>query len=377
MRHPDRVTFVFRRLAALLVAGLVLGLVLLSSTRTHAQPPAEPSAELTVAIKSAPPFTIREGAPEGPATWKGPSVELWEDIALELGLRFRYHETTLDDMIAGVAEGRYDLAVAALTVTAEREEKVDFTHPYYTTGLAIAVPRERSSPWINVLGTVFSFEFLQVLMGIALIQLAVGTVVWLFERRTNTEQFPAGVAKGVANGFWWATVTMATVGYGDKTPKTGLGRFVAMMWMLASMVIVASVTATIASSLTIERLESRLRGPEDLPRFEVGAIEGTTGDRYLRSQAIAATRYANADDALEALAKHEIDALVWDEPLLRFAIERGPEAWREQIELVPGVFQRQDYAIAVGENSPLREAINRVLPDKIGDVQLDPSKKND
>ena len=88
MRHPDRVTFVFRRLAALLVAGLVLGLVLLSSTRTHAQPPAEPSAELTVAIKSAPPFTIREGAPEGPATWKGPSVELWEDIALELGLRF-------------------------------------------------------------------------------------------------------------------------------------------------------------------------------------------------------------------------------------------------------------------------------------------------
>jgi ABC-type amino acid transport substrate-binding protein len=167
---------------------------------------------------------------------------------------------------------------------------------------------------------------------------------------------------------------MATVGYGDKTPKTGLGRMVAMLWMLASMVILASVTATIASSLTIERLESQLRGPDDLPRFQVGAIEATTGDRYLRSQAITATSFATAEDALTALARGDIDALVWDEPLLRFAIEDGPAAWREQIEIVPGVFQRQDYAIAVGEGSELREAIIRVLPDKIGDLQRDLSK---
>lgn len=349
----------------------LLAVLLLTSATVLAQQPG--GDELTVAIKVAPPFTLREGPPEGPAVWKGPSVELWEDVARELGLRFHYRETTLDDMLDGVADRRYDVAVAALTVTAEREERVDFTHPYYTTGLAIAVPRERTSPWVNVLGTVFSSDFLRVLLVIALIQLSVGTAVWLFERRTNPEQFPPDIAKGMATGFWWAAVTMATVGYGDKTPKTALGRMVAMMWMLASMVILASVTATIASALTVERLESRLRGPEDLPRFEVGAIEATTGDRFLRSQAITATYFANAEDALGALASGEIDALVWDEPLLRFAIEQGPEAWREQIELVPGVFQRQDYAIAVGEGSPLREAINRVLPDKIGDVQLDHS----
>ncbi len=350
---------------------LLVLLGLFGSAPALAGPPEE---ELTVAIKPAPPFTIREGPPEGPAIWKGPSVELWEDIALDLGLPFHYHETTLDDMLAGVADGRYDVAVAALTVTAEREERVDFTHPYYTTGLAIAVSSQHASPWVNVLGTVFSLEFLRVLAVIALIQLVVGTVVWLFERHTNPEQFPESVAKGVATGFWWATVTMATVGYGDKAPKTGLGRFVAMMWMLASMVILASVTATIASSLTVERLESRLRGPEDLPRFTVGAIEATTGDRFLRSQAVAATRYPDANTAIQALIDGEVEALVWDEPLLRFAIERGPAGWREQVELVPGVFQRQDYAIAVGENSPLREAINRALPDKIGDVQLDPGK---
>ncbi|MFV8752884.1 transporter substrate-binding domain-containing protein [Nannocystaceae bacterium ST9] len=360
------------RLVGLVLLLAVAVVCLAGSTPAWAAPP--PDRELTVAIKQAPPFTVREGPPEGPAIWKGPSVELWEDVALELGLHFHYHETTLDDMIAGVAEGRYDLAVAALTVTAEREEQVDFTHPYYTTGLAIAVPSRRTSPWANVLGTVFSPEFLRVLLVIGLIQLTVGTLVWLFERRTNPEQFPAGVAKGVATGLWWATVTMATVGYGDKAPKTGLGRLVAMLWMLASMVILASVTATIASSLTVERLESRIRGPEDLPRFRVGAIEATTGDRFLRSQAIAATRYPDVDTAIAALIEGEIEALVWDEPMLRFAIERGPDTWAEQVELVPGVFQRQDYAIAVGEDSPLREAIDRVLPDKIADVQVAPGK---
>lgn len=344
-------------------------LLLTTSATALAQPPE--ADELTVAIKVAPPFTLREGPPEGPAVWKGPSVELWEDIARELDLHFHYRETTLDDMLDGVAERRYDVAVAALTVTADREERVDFTHPYYTTGLAIAVSREQTSPWVNVLGTVFSYDFLQVLVVIALIQLGVGTTVWLFERRSNPEQFPTDIAKGVANGFWWAAVTMATVGYGDKTPKTGPGRFVAMMWMLASMVILASVTAMIASSLTVERLESRLRGPDDLPRFRVGAIEATTGDRFLRSQAIPAASFVGAEEALDALVSGEIDALVWDEPLLRSAIERGPEVWGRQVEVVPGVFQRQDYAIAVGEGSPLREAINRVLPDKIADVQLE------
>lgn len=341
-----------------MVLALVLGL-----SRVSAAAPPLPSS-LRVAVKQAPPFAVR-GAD---GSWSGTSIELWRAIADELDLRYELHETSLDDMLAGVAEGRYDVAVAALTVTSEREEIMDFTHPFHTTGLAIAVSSQREPYWRGVLQTVFSLVFLKLIGALALIQLCVGTLVWMLERRANPEQFPNEVRRGVPTGFWWATVTMTTVGYGDKAPKSTLGRVVALVWMLASMVIIASVTATIASALTIERLDARISGPEDLHRFEVGVIAGTTGASFLREEKIVTHSYADAHAALDALSAREIDALVWDAPLLHAAMVEHPQ-WR--IELVPGVFQRQDYAIAVGEGSPLREAINRVLPEKLREQELD------
>jgi polar amino acid transport system substrate-binding protein len=329
----------------------------------HAAPP-EPAEPVIVAVKQAPPFAVKR--PNG--EWTGTSITLWREIAAELQLDYELHETTLEDMLAGVADGRYQVAVAALTVTSEREAIVDFTHPFYTTGLAIAASSKHEPYWPGVLETVFSRNFLQLIVTLALIQLAVGTVVWVFERRANPEQFPDDPARGIPTGFWWATVTMATVGYGDKTPKSPVGRAVAMAWMLASLIILATMTAIISSSLTIERLDARLRGPEDLHRFEVGVIAQTTGADFCRDEKIVAHTYTDAEAALSALASDEIDALLWDAPLLRKAIADNPEL---EIELVPGVFQRQDYAIAVGEGSPLREAINRVMPEKVRELELE------
>jgi polar amino acid transport system substrate-binding protein len=41
------------------------------------------------------------------------------------------------------------------------------------------------------------------------------------------------------DGVYWAVVTMTTVGYGDKTPKTKVGRFIAVLWMLASLALIS------------------------------------------------------------------------------------------------------------------------------------------
>ena len=46
--------------------------------------------------------------------------------------------------------------------------------------------------------------------------------------------------------MWWALVTITTVGYGDITPMTTVGRFVASALMFVGLALISSVTAIIS-----------------------------------------------------------------------------------------------------------------------------------
>ena len=65
------------------------------------------------------------------------------------------------------------------------------------------------------------------------------------------------------DAFWWALVTFTTVGFGDLYPITFWGRFIAMIVILLSLVILAIFTAFIASSFIDIKLKER-RGLSDI-----------------------------------------------------------------------------------------------------------------
>ena len=52
---------------------------------------------------------------------------------------------------------------------------------------------------------------------------------------------------GFADGLWWAIVTTTSVSYGDITPQTTAGRFVAVMLMLAGTALIATVAASVSA----------------------------------------------------------------------------------------------------------------------------------
>ncbi|MGX7873831.1 transporter substrate-binding domain-containing protein [Mesorhizobium sp. ORM6] len=102
------------------------------------------SKEIAVGIKAAPPFAFK--LQDG--TWSGLSIDLWRKIAARLNLRFRYVEVpAVQDQIDGVVSGKFDVAMAAITVTADREKAVDFTQPFFSTGLGIATPLDSQPSW--------------------------------------------------------------------------------------------------------------------------------------------------------------------------------------------------------------------------------------
>jgi polar amino acid transport system substrate-binding protein len=80
----------------------------------------------------------------------------------------------------------------------------------------------------------FSWRFLLGVASLVGLLLGIGTVIWLLERRRNPHHFRPKPLPGITDGIWWSAVTMATVGYGDKTPMTWAGRLVSLVWMFGS-----------------------------------------------------------------------------------------------------------------------------------------------
>ncbi len=345
------------RIAVLYPRSLVLALTLILAAalgQAHAQETAVDRV-LKVGTTVAPPFAIK--GKDG--QWHGIAIDLWRDLAPELGVRFELEERKFQHLLEGVTDGSLDVAVAAITITAEREEVMDFSHPLYTTGLGIAVPLEsKVDGWLRVAERFLSLEFFYVMGMLTLVLLIAGFLVWLFERNRNRAMFGGGTAKGIGSGFWWSAVTMTTVGYGDKAPVTVGGRVIALIWMFTSIIIISSFTAAITSSLTVSELGGSVKELDDLRRVRVGTVKGSTSANFLNEQNITAISFKSTRSGLEAIADKKIEAFVQDAPILRYLVNTH---FRGELQVLPGTFSRQDYGIALPAGSELRERVNRDL----------------
>jgi len=72
----------------------------------------------------------------------GIDAEIAAEIAKKLGKELVIENVDFDSIIIGVQEGKYDFAMAGLTVTEDRKEQVDFTDTYATGKQVIIVKND-------------------------------------------------------------------------------------------------------------------------------------------------------------------------------------------------------------------------------------------
>jgi polar amino acid transport system substrate-binding protein len=185
--------------------------------------------------------------------------------------------------------------------------------------------------------------------------------VWLLERRHN-EEFGGTVTKGLSSSVWWTTVAMTQRGIGNAGPRTVPGRFVAMLWMVGSIIAIAVFTAGITSALTVRSLQGNVHGVTDLSKVRVGAVTGSSTVDTLDRLRISFEGFPNAKDGLQAIRDGKIDAFVYDRPLLAWTINQD---FRSSVTLLDVVFDQQHYAFALPAGSPLRKPISVAMLNEV------------
>jgi ABC-type amino acid transport substrate-binding protein len=309
---------------------------------------------IRVAVKPIEPFVITQSE-----KLSGFSIDVWKDISREIGVKTEYVVVTaVPDLLHAVKESMVDAGIAAITITSDREKEFDFSHSFYRSGLRIAIPARSAPTLLATLGKFLSVDFLSMLASLVGLTLLTAHLLWLIERNINSECFPTTYFAGVGEAIWWSVATIITGGCENKTPVSLLGRLVAVAWMLGSIVLVATFTATLSSQMTTESIAGVITGPDGLPSRTVATVRGTTVVEAIRESQAIAVPCDTIDLAISAVANGKAEAVVFDAPVLAYKIRNMPKC---PVHLVGPVFEHQDYGIALPTGSPLREKINRAL----------------
>ena len=104
----------------------------------------EPAADETLTVATEPAFPPFESQAEG-GDLEGFDIDLMNAIGEEAGLEVEYESLPFDGIIPALQSGRVDAAISAMTITPERAQTVDFSRPYFQSGLAIAVREENQN----------------------------------------------------------------------------------------------------------------------------------------------------------------------------------------------------------------------------------------
>ncbi|GMT36064.1 hypothetical protein PFISCL1PPCAC_27361, partial [Pristionchus fissidentatus] len=324
---------------------------------------------------------------------------------------------TMDDngnwngIMGALVSGSADIALAPLSVMAERENDVDFTVPYYDlVGTTILMKKN------DVEYSLFKFMKVlewQVWVCIVAAYIITSLLLWVFDRfspysySNNKDRYKDDLEKrefSLKECLWFCMTSLTPQG-GGEAPKNISGRIVAATWWLFGFIIIASYTANLAAFLTVSRLEQPVASLDDLAKqykIEYAPMKGSASETYFRRMAEIEEQFYNIwkDMSLnESMTARERSRLaVWDYPvsdkftnMWRYMQESGlPESLDDAInrvltstdgfafigdateikyaeltscnlQPVGSEFSRKPYAIAVQTGHPLKDEISSAI----------------
>ncbi|KAI3473030.1 hypothetical protein Pfo_030113 [Paulownia fortunei] len=303
---------------------------------------------------------------------EGYCIDVFEAVmaALPYGVPYEYIPfATPDRDMAGnyndlayqVYLGNYDAVAGDVTIVANRSEYVDFTLPYTESGVSMVVPIQddkSKNAWVFVkpltwelwLTTFCSFVF-------------IGFLIWILEHPRNRD------FKGT---FWYQVGTIflfafSTVVFAHKEKvRSNLSKCVLVIWFLVVLILTQSYTASLASMLTVQKLQPTVTDVNVLIKNKeyVGYMKGSFVYGFLKKMKFDETRlrqYDSPEQLDELLSKGSanggISAAFHEIPYIKLFLGK----YCSKYTMVEPIYNADGFGFVFPIGSPLVPDVSRAI----------------
>ena len=351
--HPSRLVCVRIFHMKRLVFVLVFVIACMNRLGICASEPASifSNQELRAAVISSPPFAMETS----PGVYNGFTIELWEKLAAKMKLSYVLVPcASMPELMQKLESGQVDIAVTNMVVTSARLKMFDFTHPYLNGGLRIMVSEDRRFIFAKLFEALNNYGYIKIFLVFGAILLAITYVVTLFQRKL-TKDFPQRWHEGLADSFYHV-MSIAMNGKTNYAAKSGaVGKVFAGIWLMCGVAVVAYITSSVTSIMTLNKLKNEINGVQDLNGKLVGVMKGTAAEEFCQKHKIFVKAYTDPEVAVADLISHKTQAFIGDGANLQYYDKMHPEL---PITEVGSVFSDEKYAFGLPKKSDLRTELN-------------------
>jgi len=244
--------------------------------------------------------------------WHGIGVDLWEEVAKKLGIKFQYEECLMSEMHQKLKDHEIDM----ILVTGQSADYLgveDFTQPYvYSHGSVVIGHLSVLSALENVINHLVQSGMFLIVLTMFGAMILISLVLVYFEGRHGGGHFEGPLLNRFANALWFTAFNMTSVGYGDSSRLSHIGRTITFLWMLLGVLFIALFTGSVVSSLTTAEINSSVVRLEDLSHYRCGVFAGAKIEKVLLAKGIPARKYPTLMEGFGGLQRGQISAFAVD-----------------------------------------------------------------
>nr|AOE48114.1 putative ionotropic receptor IR10 [Scaeva pyrastri] len=235
----------------------------------------------------------------GQPIWEGYCIDFIEILSQYMNFEYelvppssgsfgkRFPNGSWDGVVGDLVTGDTDFAVAALKMTSEREEVIDYIAPYYEqTGISIVIRKAVRQTSLFKFMTVLRLE---VWLSIVAALVATAIMIWLLDKyspysaKNNKDAYPYPCREFTLKESFWFALTSFTPQGGGEAPKAISGRILVAAYWLFVVLMLATFTANLAAFLTVERMQTPVQSLDQLARqsrINYTVVEGSDTHSY-------------------------------------------------------------------------------------------------